>query len=295
MIRVGLVGAGPWAGMFHAPMLTSAPDLELSAVWARRHEAAVGLAQRSGAVAAQSFDDLLERCVAVAFCVPPDVQAALAPRAAAAGKHLLLEKPLAFSVADAEAIAAAADGVVTQVLLAYRYTAQVREFVRAVDGTAVRHVRTAWIGGGALTGSPFATPWRQAAGASLLDLGPHTLDLAVAVAGPVTELLAAESGGVVTVTTAHAGGATGHVALSGSTPGARGPLEGEAVTDAGRFVLADPTPDPPGDVQCTIAAEFGRAVHGETAQSLDVHHGVRLQRLLSAVAQSVRTRRSVIP
>ena len=39
MIRVGLVGAGPWAGLFTAPMLASAPGLSLAAVWARRASA----------------------------------------------------------------------------------------------------------------------------------------------------------------------------------------------------------------------------------------------------------------
>jgi predicted dehydrogenase len=44
MIRVGLVGAGPWAGMFTAPMLASAPGMSLAAVWTRRPAAAEALA-----------------------------------------------------------------------------------------------------------------------------------------------------------------------------------------------------------------------------------------------------------
>lgn len=60
-----------------------------------RREAAEHLAQRYGAATAATFDDLLERCDAVAFSVPPDVQATLAPLAARAGRHMLLEKPLA--------------------------------------------------------------------------------------------------------------------------------------------------------------------------------------------------------
>ena len=67
MTRVGLVGAGPWATMFHAPMLAGASRLELAVVWARRPEAAAVLADRFGIQAVGSFDELLSRCDAVAF------------------------------------------------------------------------------------------------------------------------------------------------------------------------------------------------------------------------------------
>ena len=51
MTRVGLVGAGPWATMFHAPMLAGASRLELTVVWARRPEAAAALGCEVGAIA----------------------------------------------------------------------------------------------------------------------------------------------------------------------------------------------------------------------------------------------------
>ena len=95
--------------MFHAPMLAGASGLELSVVWARRPEAAAALAARFGVEAVGSFDGLLARCDAVAFAVPPDVQATLAVRAADSGRHLLLEKPVATTLADAERLAAAVD------------------------------------------------------------------------------------------------------------------------------------------------------------------------------------------
>jgi predicted dehydrogenase len=297
VISVGLVGAGPWAAMFTAPLLTSARDLALTGVWARRKVAAQELARAYRAAAVDSFDELLAGCDAVVFAVPPDVQAPLAVAAARAGKHLLLEKPVAFTVADAQEVAAAADtaGVATQLMLTYRYTAQVRSFLASIAGTQIAYIRAAFVGGGALDGSPFATPWRQVARAALFDLAPHTMDLAEAVAGPITELRAAELDGVLTVTTAHDGGAVGHVVMSGTTPGAAGVLEAEAISAAGRVVLADPTPYQPGEVHRVIAEEFAGTVRGELSQPLDVHRGVRLQQLIAAVAVSIDSGRAVPP
>src|SRR5689334_24082209 len=123
-LSVGLVGAGPWAGMFTAPMLAAGPATRLAAVWARRAEAAGELAARYGVPAVGTPSDLFAECDAVAFAVPPDVQAAVAVEAAAAGKHLLLEKPVAFTVDAAEDVARAVDEarVVTQLVLTNRYT-----------------------------------------------------------------------------------------------------------------------------------------------------------------------------
>jgi predicted dehydrogenase len=289
MIRVGIAGAGPWAEMFTLPMLAAAPDLTPVAVWARRRPAAEALAQPYDATVVDSFQALLDACDAVAFAVPADVQAPLAIAAARAGRHLLLEKPIAFAVADTEAVATAADaaGVTTQMMLTYRFTAPVRAFVDALASTRVEYVRTAFLAGGALAGSPFATPWRTKEGAELLDLGPHALDLLEAAAGPIAELRAARSGGVTTVTTSHEGGTLGHVALSVTTPGPPTPPEAEALTAAGRVRLTDPLATGAANVQHTIADEFARAVRGEFRQPLDVHHGVRLQRLIAAVASSL--------
>ncbi|MGY1812363.1 Gfo/Idh/MocA family protein [Blastococcus sp. SYSU D00820] len=288
-VRVGLVGAGPWATMSAAPMLVGGPGTTLAAVWARRAEAATDLGARFAVPVAGSFEELLATCDAVAFAVPPAVQAELAPVAAGAGRHLLLEKPLATSVAAAEAVAAAADaaGVVTQLLLTNRWTTAVDTFLAEVGRGRPRVLTAEFVGSAALPGSPFATAWRSA-DAAVLDVGPHVLDLVQAAAGPAAVVHARRAGVVTTATLEHASGAVSSVTLSAATPGARGPLRCAAVTDAGRVDLADPGAEDRTVVHRRITATFAGAVAAGRSPDLDVHHGVRLQRLLADVERSTR-------
>ena len=84
-VRIGLVGAGPWARWVSAPAMAAHPATAFAGVWARRPEAAVALARQHGTRAYPTFDDLLADVDAVAFAVPPQVQAGHAIRAARAG------------------------------------------------------------------------------------------------------------------------------------------------------------------------------------------------------------------
>ncbi|MCW2866529.1 MAG: dehydrogenase, partial [Marmoricola sp.] len=190
-MRVGLVGAGPWAGLFHAPMVRSSPHTTLEAVWARRPEAAQDLTAEHGGEVVGSFVDLLERVDVVAFAVPPDVQAQLAPQAARAGKHLVLEKPLAFTLEGAQEIADAVEesGVSAVLMLRNRFTSAGRTFVQAARGSQARGGHAQFVTGAALEGSDFATPWRVARGA-VWDIGPHSLDLLDAAMGRIEEVTA---------------------------------------------------------------------------------------------------------
>src|SRR5262245_10595591 len=132
-IRVGLAGAGPWAEKAYAPMLAAGPETRLAGVWARRPDAAQALASRHGAAALASFDALLDASDAIAFAVPPDIQAELATQAARAGKHLMLDKPLALTLPAAEQLVNAIDGarVVTQLMLTNRYRPKTEAFLAA--------------------------------------------------------------------------------------------------------------------------------------------------------------------
>ncbi|MGH3412944.1 MAG: Gfo/Idh/MocA family protein [Marmoricola sp.] len=286
-LRVGLVGAGPWAGTWQAPMLARGPGTTLTAVWARRSEAATALAEEFDAVAAASYDELLERSDAVAFAVPPDVQAELAVRAAAAGRHLLLEKPLAFTLAKAERLAEAVDaaGVQSLVMLRNRFSPAGRRFLADLASGRAYGAQASVVSGAALPGAFFATPWRVARGA-LLDLGPHVLDLLDAALGPVTDITAVGDPRTwLALTTVHEGGAIGQAALSITTPGGSGELGCRVVTDHGE-VTFDGAADPEGDAETarTIAAAFAGTVSSGEAHPLDVHRGVYLQRLLDRAA-----------
>ncbi|MFG1701587.1 Gfo/Idh/MocA family protein [Nonomuraea sp. M3C6] len=123
-VAVGLVGAGPWAEMAHAPMLARG---RLAGVWARRPESAA----RLGAPVFERIEELFDACEAVAFSVPPAVQAELGVLAARAGKALLLEKPLADSLDNAQRLAdaVAEAGVASQMVLTMRYAPQTRAFL----------------------------------------------------------------------------------------------------------------------------------------------------------------------
>ena len=121
-LRVGLVGGGPWARTVHAPGIVAHSGTELAGVWTRRPEAATELAAEFGARSYTDLEVLLDAVDAVAFAVPPQVQGRLALFAAAAGKHLICEKPLAGTVEDARAVVEAVEraGVHSTMVLTMR-------------------------------------------------------------------------------------------------------------------------------------------------------------------------------
>ncbi|GAA4973792.1 Gfo/Idh/MocA family protein [Actinoplanes utahensis] len=282
-VEVGLVGAGPWAATMHGPVLAAGPQTRLAAVWARRPDAAAELAVRLGTHAAASYEELLDRCEAVAFAVPPDVQAALAPRAARAGKALLLEKPIALDLDAARALAdaVAESGVVTQLVLTKRYHPATRAFLAAAagfdaTGAQSRYLHGAFLGGAAATG------WRLARGA-LHDLGPHLLDLVDAALGPIDDLHATgDSRRWIELSCRHRGGAVSQLSLSGAVglPASRAGIElfGPSGTLALDFATVD-------HAECwpVLRAEFATAVRSGVPHTLDVRRGLLLQELLSRI------------
>jgi predicted dehydrogenase len=255
-LRVGLVGTGYWAQICHAPALASADGISFEAVWGRNGQAAAGLADKFGVAASESVDDLLDRVDAVAFSVPPDVQSEIALRAAQAGKHMLLEKPIALSEAAAIELADAIDqaGVAALVFFTARYQPDVRAWLAEVAETSWTGGSMTWLGDALREGNPFNTPWRREKGA-LWDLGPHALSLLSACLGPVTSVTAV--GGlsdVVHLTLGHASGATSTVTTSASAPSAAerydlwlwgepglsmAPVETAEAADAARVALAE--------------------------------------------------------
>ncbi|GAA2428755.1 Gfo/Idh/MocA family oxidoreductase [Streptomyces macrosporus] len=279
-IRVGLVGAGPWARTMHARMLAAGPETELAAVWARRTEAAAEVAAPYGARVAGSFEELLDLCEAVAFAVPPAVQAELAVHAAEAGKPMLLEKPLGSDLPSARKVAEAVaeHGVVTQLVLTKRYHPATREFLRRAGRATVVGARSCYLHG-AFLGGDFATPWRLEQGA-LLDLGPHLVDLLDAAVGPIATVRGTgDPRRWIELTCEHTNGAVSQASLSGSVrlPRARtrvelfGPDE-ELVYDTAELDHEECWP--------VLRREFAEAVRSGRGNGIDAQRGLRLQELL---------------
>jgi predicted dehydrogenase len=288
-LRTGLVGAGPWAQVFHGPMIASGPGTTLAAVWARRSEAAQTLAAAHGAAAVATFDELLDSCDAVAFAVPPDVQAELAPRAARAGRHLLLEKPLAFALGDAQHLADAVDeaGAQSVLMLRNRFSTEGRAFVASAQASFARGAQAHFVSGASLAGSLFATPWRIERGA-LFDLGPHVLDLLDAAMGPIDGVAATgDPLRWVCLTTEHRNGALGQIALSITTPASPGSLHCEVFTDDGTVVYDGSRLDADHDVGSSITTALAVAVETGEPNPIDVHRGLYLQQLLDQAQSSL--------
>jgi len=287
-IRVGLAGAGPWAEKAYAPMLAAGPETTLAGVWSRRAEPAAALAAAHGSVAMPTFEALLERCDAVAFAVPPDVHAELAARAARAGKHLMLDKPLALELTAARRLAdaVAESGVVTQLMLTHRFRPRTEAFLERARELATTGARLAFLSGASLEGR-YATPWRREHGA-LLDLGPHAFDILEAAIGPITRVVGrGDPRTWVSLACTHASGAVSEVALSGvmrlpqsvircELYGPHGLLEFDAVAGAS---------DEPWSA---ARRAFAAAVRAGRSPALDVHRGLRLQELIDEATRALQ-------
>lgn len=296
-LRMGLVGAGPWAHLFTGPMLAASADVEFVGIWSRRPEPAAELAHHHGVRAFTELDDLFAACDAVTFSVPPSVQATLAAHAATAGLAVLLDKPVGGTLAEAEALASAIDaaGVVSQVILTNRYFDSTRVFIARARSFDSYGGRAAFFGDGCVPGTYFATPWRVAEG-GLLDLGPHVLDSLDAALGTIIGIRATgDPQRLVLLECEHDNGRISQAALSATTKQAGGlivevhGLDGRLSLDVSAF-----TPELSAaefaTAQRTILSEFSAAVRTGISHELDVHRGVHLQRLIADAARQLAGR-----
>ncbi|MFE9925231.1 Gfo/Idh/MocA family protein [Streptomyces sp. NPDC005774] len=202
-LRVGMVGYA-FMGAAHSQGWRTAGrvfDLpmspELAVVCGRDATAVRAAADRHGwADTETDWRALVERddVDLVDICTPGDSHAEIATAALAAGKHVLCEKPLANTVAEAEAMAEAAEqarqrGLSAMVGFNYRRvpaTALARRMVAEDRIGALRHVRVTYLQDW-LVDPAFPLTWRlrreQAGSGSLGDLGAHIVDLAQHLAG----------------------------------------------------------------------------------------------------------------
>jgi predicted dehydrogenase len=139
-MRLALAGLGGW-GRNWAQLVTQTPGFDLVAAIDPSSEARKWAVEHLDIDADQVYDDLggalqVADAEAVMVLTPPDLHRATAETALAAGKHVLVEKPAAMTIPDAQAIAEAADraGKIAMVSQNYRYSRPARAIRQAILG-----------------------------------------------------------------------------------------------------------------------------------------------------------------
>jgi len=293
-LRFGLVGTGHWAHIAHAPALASTEGIELAAVWGRNPQAASALAASYQAVAYEDIEAFLAAVDGVAFAVPPDVQAPMATAAARAGKHLMLEKPVAISEAEADELAAAVAEawVASAVFFILRFRAEIRAWladVTARGGWAGG--LGSWFGSSLLDSSPFNTPWRRDKGA-LWDIAPHVIALLWAALGPVTAVTA--DGGPVDVSHLilhHQGGPSSTVTVSQNGGQAAAGFEAYVWGSSGRSVAPRLARDPIPPLRTALTELVANIRSGQTAHPCDAGFGRDVGHVVAEAQRQIERRR----
>jgi predicted dehydrogenase len=275
-LRFGLVGTGYWARYAHARALAATPATALTAVWGRNPEAASALAAEFDATAYEDFDAFLADVDAVSFSVPPNVQSELATRAARAGKHLLLEKPVALSAAAADELVAAVDaaGVASVVFFTVRFQPDARAWLDglcAAGGWMGGHA--IWIGSVFSEESPFNTPWRHEKG-GLWDLAPHAVSVLWPILGPVERVTADVGLGDVThLVLHHRSRVTSTVTVTLGAPPAADSFGLQVWGEHGTSAVPELADDPVRALSVGLTELAANARSGEVSHPCDVRFG----------------------
>lgn len=195
-IRWGIIGCGDVTEQKSGPGFQKAEGSSLVAVMRRDGAKAEDYARRHGV--ARFYDDaaalIADREVdAVYVATPPSTHASLAIEAVEAGKPVYVEKPMARTLAECEALNAAARKAGVPVYVAYYRRAlprflKIREWL--AEG-AIGEVRLVQVEHYRRPGpvDECALPWRLipevAGGGLFVDLGAHTLDILDFLLGPI--------------------------------------------------------------------------------------------------------------
>jgi predicted dehydrogenase len=234
-LGVGMAGYA-FMGAAHSQAWRTAPHVfglplrpVLAVLCGRDPAATAAAAQRYGFAATETdWRALLDRddVQLIDVCTPGDSHAEISIAALDAGKHVLCEKPLANTVAEAEAMAAAAQrardrGAAAMVGFNYRRVpalALARQLVADGRIGPIRHVRASYLQDW-LADPAFPLTWRlqreHAGSGALGDLGSHLVDLAQYLTGQLITGVSAASTTFITERQLAAGapGRTGAVTV----------------------------------------------------------------------------------
>ncbi|QOD94637.1 MULTISPECIES: Gfo/Idh/MocA family oxidoreductase [Microcella] len=196
-IRTGIIGFGLAGRVFHAPFLATNPAFTIAAIATSSEERAAQATAAHPGAQIMSTDALLALASAgdldlVVLASPPHVHREQAITALEGGAAVVIDKPFAPSVADAEAIIAAADAAQRPLTVFQNrrwdgdYLTVARLLERGALGTVHRFVSTF-----ERFGAPKRDQWQgqitpAQGGGILFDLGSHLVDQALTLFGPAT-------------------------------------------------------------------------------------------------------------
>ena len=179
-MRIGVVGAGA-LGFHHVRILRDLPGIELAGFYDDRLERAGEVSRELQVRAYESLDDLIGGCDAMTIVVPTPAHFEVSRRALARGRHLLIEKPLATTLEQADELLhlATTNGAIIQ-------TGHVERFNRAIRAALPYVDHPLFIESDRL--APFNP--RGSDVAVVLDLMIHDIDLVLTLVGTEVESVA---------------------------------------------------------------------------------------------------------
>jgi predicted dehydrogenase len=196
-LRTGLVGCGK-VGHTHAAALSILPESEFVAACDRDMARAQAFAARYGVHAHASVREMVERekLQVVIVCTPHPVHAPLVTEATRAGAHVLVEKPMATTLADCDAMLAAAHaaGVKLGVISQRRWYVPVQRVKAAIDAGKIGQpilgmvTMLGWRDEAYYRSDPWRGTWQGEGGGVLVSQAVHQLDLLLWFMGPAAEL-----------------------------------------------------------------------------------------------------------
>jgi predicted dehydrogenase len=293
-LRVGLIGTGYWAKAVHAASVQHHPDADLVGVWGRDPSKAAALAAEFGTQPYSDVDALLAHVDALTFAVPPEVQCEVAVRAAEAGRHVLLEKPIATSLAAAERLedAVVRAQVASIVFFTRRFVPETSAWLQRVadlggwDCGRAEFASSALVDGGVFSSSP----WRYDKGA-LWDVGPHALSLLLPALGDVTAVVAGGGrGDQIHLVMRHVDGASSTASLSMTVPPVAAGNTLYVYGQSGRLSAPSTGLDRAQIIEAhgaALDALINQIEKPGTGHACDVRFGLRVVQILAAAERSL--------
>jgi UDP-N-acetyl-2-amino-2-deoxyglucuronate dehydrogenase len=196
-LKTGIVGTGKVAHL-HAAALAELEESDFTAVCNMNFEGARAFAEQYGVKAYRDVGEMVEAggVRAVTVCTPHPLHAEPTIEAARAGAHVIVEKPLASTLADCDRMirAAAESGVRLAMISQRRLYAPVERIKRAIeDGKLGRPVlgtvnMFGWRDRAYYESNPWRGTWGGEGGGVLVNQAPHQLDILQWFMGPIEEL-----------------------------------------------------------------------------------------------------------